>query len=259
MSDFLDVLAGDAITTVISGYYEQLQPAESVSSSLKGAILQSNSAAVIAEVKGASPSKGIIRQDFSPGQVARAMVSGGAVGISVLTEPRHFHGSLNNIIEVRKSVRVPVLMKDIIVSPQQVEAASKLGANAVLLIQTIFDRGYCDFELSEMVAKAHSKGLEVLLEVHCIDEFLRACESGADMLGVNNRNLCTLKVDLNVTREILTARRPSMSVVVSESGIGSVYDVRFLKEAGADAFLIGSSVMSASCVEEKVREFVNAY
>ncbi len=259
MSDFLDVLAEDAKTTVSSGYYEQLPSTEPVSASLKRAILQSNSAAIIAEVKGASPSRGVIRQDFSPGQVAQAMVSGGAVGISVLTEPRHFQGSLNNIAEVRKSVHVPVLMKDVIVSPRQVEAASKLGANAVLLIQAMFDRGYCGFELPEMLAKAHSKGLEVLLEVHCMDEFVRACDAGADMLGINNRNLGTLKVDLNVTKKILTAGRPSGSVVVSESGIGSIGDVRFLKEVGADAFLVGSSIMSADCVEEKVREFVNAY
>jgi indole-3-glycerol phosphate synthase len=258
MSDFLDVLAADAKTTVASGYYVQLPPAEPILASLRERILQSTSAAVIAEVKGASPSKGTIRQDFSPAQVAQAMVRGGAIGISVLTEPIHFSGSLRNIADVRRAVQVPVLMKDIIVSSQQVEAASKLGANAILLIQAVFDRGYCDFEISEMVTKAHSKGLEVLLETHSVDEFVRASRAGADLLGINNRNLGTLKVDLNVTKKVLAACQHGGKVVVSESGVTTPADVRFLREVGADAVLIGSSIMSADNVEAKVREFVNA-
>jgi indole-3-glycerol phosphate synthase len=258
MHDFLDLLAADAKATVDSGYYERGVLTKPVAASLKKAILNNRGGAVIAEVKGASPSRGKIRQDFSPAQIAQDMVQGGAIGVSVLTEPKYFKGSLSNIAEVRQSVNVPVLMKDIVVSPLQLEAASKLGANAVLLIQAVFDRGYCDSELPEMVAKAHSKNLEVLLEAHSAGEFVRAVQSEADLLGINNRNLCTLDVDLNVTKSILSQCQHTGRVIVSESGVTTPDDLRFLREFGADAFLIGSSIMSADNVEAKIREFVKA-
>jgi indole-3-glycerol phosphate synthase len=258
MPDFLDVLAQDAKKTVTEGYYEILIPPRSIGVSLRGEILKRKTTAVIAEVKGASPSRGTIRQNIVPEQIADSMVRGGAAGISVLTEPVHFQGSLSNIKKVRHTVNVPILMKDIVVSPIQLDAASKVGANAVLLIQGLFDRGYCEFSVSEMITKAHSKNLEVLLEAHNAIEFERAVETQADLVGINNRNLATLTVDLNVTKNVLAKCSSNGKVVVSESGISAPADLRFLRDCGAHAFLIGSTIVSADNVEEKVKEFVNS-
>ncbi len=258
MPDFLDVLAQDAKKTVAEGYYEILTPSRPFEASLRGEILKSKTAAVIAEVKGASPSRGTIRQNVVPEQIADSMVRGGAVGISVLTEPVHFQGSLGNIKKVRHNVNVPILLKDIVVSPIQLDAASKVGANAVLLIQGLFDRGYCEFSVSEMITKAHSKNLEVLLETHNSVEFVRAVGTQADLVGINNRNLATLTVDLNVTKNVLAKCSSNGKVVVSESGISAPADLRFLRDCGALAFLIGSTIMLADNVEEKVREFVDS-
>jgi indole-3-glycerol phosphate synthase len=258
LTDFLDTLVADAKATVESGYYEHLNPSRQVPGSLRSAILQSTKTPVITEVKGASPSKGTIRNNFAPEKIAQAMARGGAVGISVLAEPKHFSGSMYNLSKVRESVSLPVLMKDIIVNPIQLNAASKVGVNAVLLIQAIFDRGYCPCSLGEMVAKAHSKNLEVLLETHTRDEFVRALATEADLVGINNRNLGTLQIDLNVTKRILSKCPSKGKAVVSESGINTPADLRFLRECGAQAFLIGSAVMLADDIEAKVREFVIA-
>ena len=258
MLDFLDTLAIDAKATVREGYYGEVAASKKVQASLRASILHRKAMPVIAEVKGASPSRGVIMDKLEPGQVAHAMARGGAVGISVLTEPKHFNGALGNITEVRRNVNLPVLMKDIIVDPTQLNAASLIGANAVLLIQSVFDRGYCRCSLNEMVTKAHSKDLEVLLETHNLDEFVRAVKTDADLVGVNNRNLGTLKVDLDVTKRILASCPGSGKIAVSESGINTPTDLCFLWGCGAQAFLIGSSIMLADNVESKVREFVDA-
>jgi indole-3-glycerol phosphate synthase len=258
MADFLDELARDAKETISKGYYESLAPIKVPYISLKEAILESRTVPVITEIKAASPSAGTIRKNLEAGRLAEAMCKGGAVGISVLTEPKHFKGSLNSLVEARKAAKLPILMKDIILSPAQLEAASKVGANAALLIQALFERGYCECGLNEMIAEAHSKKLEVLLETHTKNEFRLALDSDADLIGINNRNLGTLKVDLNVTKEILEKNDHCGKIVVSESGIRTVADLRFLRECGADAFLIGSAVMLADNVEEKVKEFVLA-
>jgi indole-3-glycerol phosphate synthase len=225
---------------------------------LKTAIIQSRTVPVITEVKAASPSAGTIRKNIAPAEIAVAMAKGGATGISVLTEPKHFNGSLSYLAKVRESVDLPILMKDIIISPAQLEAASKIGANAALLIQALFDRGYCEYGVDEMVEEAHSRKLEVLLEAHNEDEFRHAINSDADLVGINNRDLGTLKVDLNVTKRILEKNAANGKVVVSESGINTASDVRFLRDCGAKAFLIGSAVMMAEDVEAKVKEFVHA-
>jgi indole-3-glycerol phosphate synthase len=258
MPDFMDKLAEDAKATVKSGYYTTPQKATIVPGSLKDTIAACKTAPVIAEVKAASPSAGTIRKDIDPEKHAQAMVRGGAVGISVLTEPKHFNGSLENLRSVRQSVKVPVLMKDIIISPLQLATASRMGANAVLLIQALFDRGHCQESLAQMISDAHARNMEVLLETHNMAEFRCALESGADLIGINNRNLGTLKVDLNVTKRILKRNPANGKPVVSESGICMPADLRFLRDCGAKAFLIGSAVMLAGDVEAKVREFVNA-
>ena len=149
-------------------------------------------------------------------------------------------------------------MKDIILSPIQIQAAAKLGADAILLIKTLFDREYSQKTLDEMITGTHLLGLEVLLETHTLSEFVSALKTDADLIGINNRNLATLKVDLNVTKTILQSLNPKNKVVVSESGINTSVDIRLLRENGASAFLIGSAIMSSDDIEEKVKEFVNA-
>jgi len=257
MSDYLDVLARVAQATIGSEYYDNAKPAESMHLSLRKAILECQLLPVITEIKAASPSAGVIKKDFRAGEVAKAMQRGGATGLSVLTEPKQFGGSLEAFADARKAVKLPILMKDIILSPSQVYTSEKMGANAVLLIKTLFDRGYCEKSLDEIVAGAHMLGLEVLLETHTTSEFQSAVKTDADLIGINNRNLGTLKVDLKVTREILRKNDSNGKLVISESGIKTPSDIRFLRESGAQAFLIGSAVMSNDNIEEKVKEFVN--
>ena len=258
MADFLDVLAQDAKETIRRGYYEVPTRTLVASISLKRAIMTSKNAPVITEIKAASPSAGVIRQNLEAAELARAMEKGGAVGISVLTEPTHFQGSLNSLAEALKAVKLPILMKDIILSPVQIDAASKVGANAVLLIQALFDRGHCEFSLKEMITEAHSKNLEVLLETHNEDEFRSAVDTDVDLAGINNRDLGKLKVDLDVTRRILENNDAKGKIIVSESGINTPVDIHFLHACGAHAFLIGSAIMQVDNVEEKVKEFVHA-
>jgi indole-3-glycerol phosphate synthase len=258
MPDFLDVLARDAKATIAEGYYEHPSEAAATHASLRDAILQSLHAPVIAEIKGASPSAGVIRQGFDAGETASAMAQGGAVGISVLTEPRHFNGSLSNLATVRKAVKLPVLMKDIILSSVQLDAATRIGANAVLLIQALYDRGCGELSVAEMIEEANARGLEVLLEAHDESEFRRAVTSDADLIGINNRSLATLQVDIGKTKRIMERNPADGMLVVSESGIRSPADIRFLRGCGAKAFLIGSAIMSADDVESKTREFTMA-
>ena len=258
MADFLDVLACDAQETINSGYYEALKETAKSHISLKKAILETKNAPVITEIKAASPSAGAIRENVEASSIAESMEKGGAVGISVLTEPKHFKGSLSSLVEARKAVKLPILMKDIILSPVQIDAASKAGANAALLIEALFDRGYCECTINDMIGRAHSAGLEVLLETHTADEFRSAVRTHADVIGINNRDLATLKVDLNVTKRILERNSAEGKIIVSESGINTVADLRFLRECGAHAFLIGSAIMLTDNVEKKVKEFVSA-
>ncbi|MHC4891484.1 MAG: indole-3-glycerol-phosphate synthase [Planctomycetota bacterium] len=257
MADFLDVLAREANETINSGYYEEVEEIATSNISLKKAILETKNAPVITEIKAASPSAGTIRKYFEAGNLAESMEKGGAVGLSVLTEPKHFNGSLHTLAKALKAVKIPILMKDIIVSPLQLEAASKAGANSALLIAALFDRGYCECNLHEMIARAHSKGIEVLLETHTGEEFRSAVSSHADLVGINNRNLATLKVDLSVTKRILERNNTEGKIIVSESGIKTPADLSFLRECGAHAFLIGSAIMLADNVENKVKEFVS--
>jgi indole-3-glycerol phosphate synthase len=259
MGDFLDVLVRDAWETVRSGYYcvRDGNPA-GPRVSLKESIVKCMRAPVIAEVKPASPSFGRLRRVTSIAEVAKALARGGIVGISVLTEPKHFSGSLNSLAEVKRHISLPVLMKDIIVDPLQVKAAARLGADAVLLIYSIFKKDRVDHTVEGMIQLSHSEGLETLLETHTREDFLAALKTDADLVGINNRNLKTLKVDLQTTKRILSGVDIHNKIVVSESGIQTVEDIRFLWSCGARAFLVGSTIMLAENVEEKVRELVMA-
>jgi indole-3-glycerol phosphate synthase len=258
MSDFLDALAHDAKETVNSGYYQNVKLTAQPNVSLRKAIIECKANPVITEIKAASPSAGTIRSSINPKEIAIAMEKGGAVGISVLTEPKHFNGSLQALVEARGAVKLPILMKDIIISPKQVEAASQIGANAILLIEALFERGYSEMKINEMITFAHSKGLEVLLETHTEKEFRSVIETNADLIGINNRNLGNLKIDLNATKETLKRNNIHGKMVVSESGIKTPADLCFLRQCGAKAFLIGSAIMLTDNIEVKVEEFVKA-
>ncbi len=259
MPDYLDVLARDAKETVATGYYQVQTQLVTASVSLRKMIIKSRQNAVITEVKAASPSRGAIKTGFNPAEVARAMENGGATGISVLTEPKHFSGSLSYLLKVREAVKLPILMKDIIIDPIQLEAASKIGANAVLLIEALFERGYCELNLGEMITQAHARNLEVLVESHSEFEYQNVIETDADLVGINNRDLRTLEVDLQITEKILKKHESTSKVVVSESGVMTPKDLLFLRGCGAQAFLIGSAVMMAENIEQKVKEFVTAH
>ena len=259
MSDFLDVLACDAMRTIKDGFYETLEGTRSLNLSLKEAILQCRNAAVISEIKLRSPSAGVLKENSELRHIAGEMEDGGAVGISVLTEPKHFKGHVNYLAEIREQVNIPILMKDIVLSPIQVEAASRTGADAVLLIQTLFERGYCEKDVHGMIEDCHSRGLEVLLEVHDRKELRPAVNTNADMIGVNNRDLKTLEVDLEMVRRVLTEHDAGGKVIVSESGITNPEDIRLLRGFGVHAFLIGTAIMRAGSIKKKVKELVASF
>ena len=253
MADFMETLVKEALERVKSGYYRTRRYLNFPKLSLKEAIVNCQYAPVIAEIKPFSPSRGLLRHVTNPEVLARAMERGGAVGISVLTEPKRFGGSIQALSRVKKSVNRPVLMKDIIVDGVQIEAAANIGADSVLLIYSIVAD-----KVDKFIKLAHTLGLEVLLETHTIEEFKAALETEADMIGVNNRDLKTMNVDLHVTARILAEVSPASKIVVSESGIETVDHIRFLRKCGAHAFLVGSSIMLADDIEEKVRELVMA-
>lgn len=254
MADFLSIFAQYARDAIDDGYYKVAAPRPRIHASLNEAITNCKSIPIISEIKFASPSIGSLRGNSSIEAVALAMQRGGAVGISILTERSYFKGSLESFIKVSKHVQLPLLMKDFIISPVQLEVANEIGANAVLLIKALFDQGYGECDIDAMIARAHKLGLEVLLETHTQDEFSSAINASADLIGINNRDLRSLEVDLNISKKILQGTSNLGKVVVSESGIKTADDIRFLKKSGADAFLVGTAIMTADDVELKVKE-----
>jgi indole-3-glycerol phosphate synthase len=248
----------DATKTIDDGYYKTNLSAKPQKISLKQAILQCQTNAVITEIKAASPSLGTIRTQVNPKEIAQIMETAGAVGISVLTEPKHFHGSLAALVQAREATKLPILMKDIVIVADQIEVAAQIGANAVLLIQALFDRHCYEMNVEKMIAFAHAKGLEVLLETHTEAQFKMALESKADLIGINNRNLATLQIDLETTKQILQNHGKHGKTVISESGVKTQADLQFLRSCGADAFLVGSSIMQSQNIGAKIKELVQA-
>jgi indole-3-glycerol phosphate synthase len=258
MADLLDTLAHDAQATIRDGYYATAVDRSHAPCSLTNAILACRHAPVIAEIKFASPSRGRIRDDRAVERIAWMMQRGGAVAISVLTEPKHFHGSLHTFRRVRPQVDLPLFMKDILLTRLQVDAAAAIGADAILLISALFARGYGESDVDDLIDYAHARGLEVLLEAHTDAELAAALTTDADLVGINNRDLRTFTVDLTTTTRLLQTAPAVGKVVVSESGIQTPADIRFLHAAGANAFLVGSAVMDVDDMESKVRELVMA-
>lgn len=220
-------------------------------------IRKNRHAPLITEVKFSSPSLGNIRDITNPVDIANSMIKGGAVGLSVLTQPYLFKGSPEYFAKVRQNVRVPLLMKDIIIDKIQIDAADKLGADVILLIQSIFDNKFAN-DIEDFIAYAHKKKITVLLETHTEKEFQRSFMTHADLLGINNRNLDTLEVDLKTTERILKGRMKDSRFIISESGIESQENIKFLRECGADAFLVGSSIMKSNDIKDSVANLVLA-
>ena len=194
--------------------------------------------AVIAEVKKASPSKGVIRADFHPAEIARSYEAGGAACLSVLTDIDFFQGSDAYLQQARAACSLPVLRKDFIVDAYQLHEARVLGADCVLLIAAALD----DVQLAEFAFIADELGMDVLVEVHDLDELERALPIPARLLGINNRNLRTFEVSLQATLD-LKAMAPADRVLVTESGILAPADVRRMRDAGVQAFLVGEAFM----------------
>jgi indole-3-glycerol phosphate synthase len=208
--------------------------------------------AVIAELKCASPSRGMIRADANLASMAQAFVSAGCIGLSILTEPHFFCGSVHDIALVKDVVDVPLLRKDFIIDKRQIAETRAIGADAVLLITGVIGE-----RLPEFVDDAYDEGLEPLVEVHTPADVGIARSTKAGMIGINNRDLATLRVDRSTTRLISPLIRSKDRIIVSESGVASAGDVRDLRPF-CDAFLIGTSIMAHDTPEKKLGELICA-
>ena len=207
----------------------------------------------IAEIKKASPSKGVIRADFDPVWIAKTYAAHGAAAISLLTEARFFQGSLQHLEQVRAAVNLPLLRKDFILDPYQLVEAKSYGADAVLLIAALLEPRLI-LELREMAA---ALSLDVLVEVHTRNELEAAVAAGAQLIGINNRDLSTFEVSLSTT-EHLAALVPPNAVVVCESGIDSIDAIRRVEKLGVHVFLVGESLMRAPDPGAKLSELLRA-
>ena len=256
MKNVLEKLVVNSRKAIDDGIYDVMETLPKSEIDLEESIRNNNHASLITEIKFSSPAEGNIRQISDPIQIAESMVSGGATALSILTQPYLFNGSPEYFIKIRKNVEIPLLMKDIMIDKIQIDAAKKIGADYFLLIQALFDNGFVN-EIDELIDYGHKNGLKVLVESHTKEEFENALNTNADIIGINNRNLDTLEINLETTKQILENYQKS-KMILSESGIKSVEDLKFLRNCGADAFLIGTSIMKSSDIQNSVSELVNA-
>src|SRR5215203_1144241 len=239
----LKVLADNSYRSINEGAYdvERYYHLSHESLSIKKSILNCSRAPLITEIKLSSPSGGNLYASLNETNIASAaqeMADNGAAALSVLTQPYLFSGSIKHLAAIRRHVGVPILMKDIIVSEVQIESAKKIGADCILLIKSVFDQDLAEGSIEKFSTLARSKGLCTLVEVHSENEFKEALEDSKcyDLIGINNRNLNTLEIDLGVTQRLLEKYDKGNNIIISESGISSPEQIVSLKKAGADAF-----------------------
>ena len=221
----------------------------SAKSSFKKSISRPHHINLIAEIKKASPSKGILRGDFNPVKIGITYQANGASAISVLTDERFFEGHIEYIKKVKDSVSIPILRKDFILDEYQVYESVAAGADAILLIAELLATN----EMKGLYDLATSLGLDVLMETHTEEDIEKALATGGSIIGINNRDLHSFKVDLGVTQKLIRLI-PQNKIKVSESGIRTYEDVMFLKSLGVNAVLIGEAFMEAEDIASKMRE-----
>lgn len=258
MNDILkDILAHKAIAVTAR---KKAIPAEELGKRVrfdaardfKKALAGKDGVNIIAEIKKASPSAGIIREDFDPAGIARQYTEGGAAAISVLTEEKYFKGDVSYLDLARRNSNLPILCKDFIIDPYQLAEAAASGADAALLIAAILERD----KLEELIKAANGLGLCPLVEVHDEYELSQALSAGADVIGINNRNLKTLEVNIETALELAGAL-PAGKTAVVESGIKSRGDIeRYLKK-GVNNFLIGETLMRSKSITSALKELKN--
>ena len=256
IANILQKLVENSQNAIDDGVYDISETLSKSDIDLQQLIKNNKHASLITEIKFSSPAEGDIRQISDPLQIAESMMSGGAQALSILTQPYLFNGSPEYFIKIRKNVKIPLLMKDVMIDKIQIDAAKKMGADYFLLIQALFDKGFVD-DIDELIDYGHENDLKILLESHTKTEFENALKTDADIVGINNRNLDTLEIDLYTTKKLLENFQKS-KIIISESGIQSTDDIKFLHDCGADAFLIGTSIMKSSDIQKRVSELVNA-
>jgi indole-3-glycerol phosphate synthase len=241
----------ESLRRVAAGLADAARAAKPPTRSLAKA-LRLDRVAVIAEVKRKSPSKGVIKADLSAVDQARAYAGGGAAAISVLTEPNHFNGSVDDLVAVAAAVDIPALKKDFHIDPLQLLEARAHGATAALLIV----RALRPDRFSEMLSTAHSLSLETIVEIRDEEELRLALDCGASIIGINNRNLETLVIDPATSERLLPLIPPSV-IAIAESGMSTREDVERVAALGADAVLIGSSLSASGDPTSMVRKFAS--
>ena len=235
-----------ATMTYLQERIARQKPALDLALALKGDHIR-----LIAEVKQASPSRGVLSPNLNPTELARTYAEGGAAAISVLTEANYFMGNIEHLAAIKEVVGLPLLRKDFIFDPYQVYESRAYGADSLLLITAILSRG----QLKKLVSLSHSLGLRCLVEVHNEGEVERAVLSEAEIIGINNRDLNTFVVDINTTRR-LRPLVPKEKIVVSESGIKSRKDMEKLGKWRVDAALVGEALVTAGDVRAKMKELL---
>jgi indole-3-glycerol phosphate synthase len=251
MADILDKFIEAAKQNVASGYYERVGARSRASKRVSLKEKLAKQFVLITEIKHASPAGEYSFDNIDVEKTANDFAACGADAISVVVEPQIFRGNRGNVA-IAKGTGLPVLFKDFVVSERQIEAAAVCGADVVLLVAKV--AGRLGLDLDSLVDVAHKKGLEVLLECYDWKEMQMAVKTDADILGINNRDLATLKVDLERTKRIMEAVGGVGKPVISESGIRNAEDVRFVREFGAAGVLVGTSIWKANDLGEKVKE-----
>lgn len=206
---------------------------------------------IIAEIKKASPSLGIIKEDFNPIEIARLYEAGGAAAISVLTDEKYFQGNLKCLMDVKKSVNLPILRKDFIIDAYQIYEARFAGADAILLIASLLSKE----EIQHFLDLARALDMDCLVEVHAEAELQKVLQTSATIIGINNRDLATFKIDLETT-DLLIPMIPDGKIIVSESGIKSRAEIVKLLQVGINAILVGETLMKSYDIPTKLHELL---